>query len=192
MATNIATAGAGGAAEDAVRRIGKVYNVQPMPPDEAATRWLPAGVVTFGVEYREVDPAALAATYQANAADMAEIDEHSPAGGFSDEGVSIHVRGTDDQHEYLRFDVFDGDPHYHYVHRSGTINNVIDFDERAHGDMLPWALDCLRHRLPDMLPHAGGQDLVGGLDDAVLGPVIDEVASMARKAQEAQRAAAGR
>jgi hypothetical protein len=179
-------------AVDSERRIGKVYNVQPMPPEPSATRWLPAGVLTFGVEYREVDPEALAATYSANAADMAEINEHSPAGGFVDQGVSIHVCGTDDHHEYLRFDVFDGDPHYHYVHRSGTINNVIDFDEHAHGEMLPWALDCLRHRLPDMLPHAGGADLVPALDDAVLGPVIDDVAAMAERAQAAQRAAAGR
>jgi hypothetical protein len=178
--------------EDAAKRIGKVYNVPPMPPEASATRWLPAGVVTLGVEYREVDPAALAETYQGNAEHMAEIEEHSPAGGFTDAGVSIHVCGTDDHHEYLRFDVFDGEPHYHYVHRSGTVNNVIDFDEHAHGEMLPWALECLRHRLPAMLPHAGGEHLVGGLDDAVIGPVVDEVAALAKRAQADQRAAAGR
>jgi hypothetical protein len=174
---------------DTAKRIGKVYNVPPMPPEASATRWLPAGVVTLGVEYREVDPAALAATYAGNAEHMAEIDEKSPEGGFSDAGVSIHVCGTDDHHEYLRFDVFDGEPHYHYVHRSGAVNNVIDFDEHAHGEMLPWAVECLRHRLSAMLPHAGGEHLVAGLDDAVLQPVVDEVAALAQKAQDAQRAA---
>jgi hypothetical protein len=181
-----------GPGTDDVKRIGKVYNVPPMPPEESATRWLAAGVVTFGVEYREVDPAALQATYADNADHMAEIDEKSPAGGFFDEGVSIHVCGTDDHHEYLRFDVFDGEPHYHYVDRSGTVNNVIDFDVHAHGEMLPWALDALRHRLPEMLPHAGGGHLVAGLDDAVIGPVVDEVGALAGRAQAAQRAAAGR
>ena len=183
-------------AEDTERRIGKVYNMPPMPPEESATRWLPAGVLTIGVEYRELDPELLQAAYAGNAEHLAELDEKSPVGGFTDEGVSLHVCGTDDHHEYLRFDVFDGDPHYHYVHRSGTINNVIDFDERAHGEMLPWAIGCLRHRLAAMLPHAGGEHLVAGLDDAVLGPVVDEVATLAERAQQsqraAQRAAAGR
>ena len=76
-----------------------------------------AGAVTFGVEYRDVDPASLAATYEGNAAQLAELEERSPDGGFSDEGVSIHVCGTDDGHEYVRFDVFDDEPHYHYIHR---------------------------------------------------------------------------
>jgi hypothetical protein len=179
-------------AADAVKRIGKVYNVHPMPPDPGATRWLPAGVLTIGVEYREVDPAALEATYSGDADDMAEIEEKSPPGGFSDEGVSIHVCGTEDQHEYLRFDVFVDEPHYHYVDRSGEVNNVIDFDVHAHGEMLPWTIAALRHRLPQMLPHAGGAHLVAGIDDAVLGPVVDEVAALAERAQAAQRAAAGR
>jgi hypothetical protein len=170
----------------------KVYAMPPQPPDPAATRWLPAGVVTIGVEYREVNPENLAETYKDNAAHMAEMEEKSPVGGFTDEGVSIHVSGTEDGHEYLRFDVFVDEPHYHYVHRSGQVNNVVDFDVTAHGDMLPWALDRIRHRLPEMLDQAGGGHLVAGLDSAVLGPVVDEVGELATRAQEAQRAAAGR
>jgi hypothetical protein len=170
----------------------KVYAMPPQPPDPSATRWLPAGVVTIGVEYREVNPDSLAETYKDDAAHMAELEEKSPVGGFFDEGVSIHVRGTDDGHEYLRFDVFVDEPHYHYVHRSGEVNNVVDFDVTAHGDMLPWALDRIRHRLPEMLAQAGGGHLVAGLDEAVLGPVVDEAGALAARAREAQRAAAGR
>ena len=33
-----------------------------------------------------------------------------PDGGFTDEGVSIHVFDAADGWEYLRFDVFDGEP----------------------------------------------------------------------------------
>ena len=118
---------------------GVVYNVQPQPPVEENTRWFEAGAVTIGVEYRELDPANLVATYAGNAADMAEIEENSPEGGFADEGVSLHVRGTEDGHEYVRFDVFDGEPHYHYVRPTGDHNNVVPFDAVADGDMLPWA-----------------------------------------------------
>src|SRR5205085_6258588 len=129
--------------------IGKVYNIPPQPPVPENTRYLPAGALTFGVEYRELDPASLVATYEGNTAHLAELEEKSPAGGFTDEGVSIHVCDAADGREYLRFDIFDDEPHYHYVHHDGdaVVNNVIDFDTAAHGEMLPWAIDVLRSRL---------------------------------------------
>jgi hypothetical protein len=115
----------------------------------------------------------------------------SPDGGFADEGVSLHVNGTADGHEYLRFDVFDGEPHYHYVHRvpegADPVNQVCDYDVNAHGDMLTWALDCIRTRLPQMLPHAGGADLVGQIDRAQLDAALDHVTDLAAAAQTAHR-----
>ena len=115
--------------------IGKVYGIPPQPPVEEQTHRVPAGAVTFGVEYRALDPESLRATYADNPAYLAELEARSPEGGFTDEGVSIHVWGSDDGHEYLRFDVFADEPHYHYVHNTGdggeVVNNVIDFDAVA-------------------------------------------------------------
>ena len=170
---------------------GVVYNMQPQPPVEENTRWFEAGVVTIGVEYREVDPENLVATYKDSAEDMAELRERSPEGGFTDEGVSLHVRSTEDGHEFVRFDVFDGEPHYHYVRPTGDHNNVVSFDPVADGEMLPWALDRLRRRLGDMLTEAGGGDLAPRLDGALLGKVVDEVGALAAEAQRSQRAARG-
>ena len=172
--------------------IGKVYNIPPQPPVAENTRSLPAGALTFGVEYRALDPDSLRATYAGNAAHLAELEERSPDGGFADEGVSIHVSGTDDGHEYLRFDVFDDEPHYHYVHRIGdgsVVNQIIDFDSTAHGDMLPWAIERLRTRLPEMLTAAGAADLVERIDPSVIAPVVDQVADMAEQARAAHRRA---
>ena len=168
---------------------GVVYNMQPQPPVEENTRWFPAGVVTIGVEYREVDPENLVATYQDSPEDMAELRERSPEGGFTDEGVSLHVRGTADGHEYVRFDVFDAEPHYHYVRPTGGHNNVVPFDPVADGDMLSWAVDRLRSRLGDMLAEAGGAELVPQLDPGLVDPVVDVVAAIAEQAQASQRAA---
>jgi hypothetical protein len=172
--------------------VGVVYSIPPQPPVAENTRYLPAGAVSIGVEYRDLDPASLVDTYKDNPAYLAELLEKSPEGGFTDEGVSIHVVG-DDGHEYVRFDVFDGDPHYHYVHNTPPgaepVNNVIGFDVVAHGDMLPWAVGCLRNRLPEMLAQAGGGHLSGKIDPAVLGPVVDEVAVLAHDARERHRAA---
>ena len=100
--------------------IGKVYAIPPQPVDPENTRWFAAGVITIGVEYRDVDPEGLVETYKDNPDQLAELIERSPEGGFSDEGVSLHVAETDGGHEYLRFDVFDDEPHYHYIHRSAS------------------------------------------------------------------------
>jgi hypothetical protein len=176
--------------------IGKVYNIPPQPPAPENTRYLPAGALTFGIEYRDVDPESLTATYEKDPAQLAELEEKSPEGGFTDEGVSIHVCGSDDGHEYVRFDVFDDEPHYHYIHRTpngaDVVNNVIDFDTAAHGEMLPWAIECLRTRLPAMLTEAEGGHLVPQLDSALVGRVVDQVQRIAEQAQRARRAVTNR
>ena len=168
---------------------GTTYNIPPQPPVEANNHELVACAITFGVEYRELDPESLRATYAGNEEQLAELEARSPDGGFFDTGVSIHVCGTDDGYEYVRFDVFDDEPHYHYVHRhdDGTIENqVIDFDPTANGDMLEWAIRCLRERLPEMLQAAGGARLIGDLDMGVIGPALDAVATMADDARRAR------
>jgi hypothetical protein len=164
--------------------IGKTYNIPPQPPAAEHNHLIAAGALTFGVEYRDVDPEMLRATYAGNESHLAELEERSPEGGFYDRGVSIHVCGTDDGHEYLRFDCFDDEPHYHYVHRTtdgSVVNQVIDFDVVAHGDMLTWAIGCLRTRLPEMLRAAGGGHLAGELDASVLEPAIEQVARTAAR-----------
>ena len=178
--------------------IGKVYGIPPQPPVAEHTRKVEAGAVVFGVEYRDLDPEGLVDTYKDNAAYLAEMLEQSPEGGFTDEGVSIHVWGADDGHEYLRFDAFDDEPHYHYIHRpaeagpdelNGTeiVNNVIDFDTVAHGDMLTWALERIRTRLPEMLAEAGGGHLVARLDPVAVEGAVGQADEMARQAQRAFR-----
>jgi len=167
--------------------IGKVYGMPPQPPVEDQTHRVPAGAVTLGVEYRALDPESLRATYADNPEHLAELEARSPDGGFTDEGVSLHVWGTDDGHEYVRFDVFADEPHYHYVHNTGaggeTVNNVIDFDRIALGDMLPWVLGCLRTRVAPMLVEAGGAHLVDALDAARIDAVLREVEAMAERAR---------
>jgi hypothetical protein len=168
--------------------IGKVYAIPPQPPVAEHTRYLPAGNVMIGIEYRELDPEGLIETYKHDAAQLAELIDRSPEGGFTDEGLSLHVCATAGGHEYLRFDVFDAEPHYHYNHPGAdVVNNVVDFDVAAHGDMLPWALQCLRDRLPEMLTEAGGAALVPDLDHAVIGAVVDQVSEIADRVRASRQ-----
>ena len=168
--------------------IGKVYAMAPQPPVEEDTTYFPAGNITLGIEYRSLDPESLVETYKNDPAQLAELLDKSPDGGFTDEGLSLHVYGTEDKHLYVRFDVFAGEPHYHYNHPGPEIvNNVIDFDVVAHGDMLPWAFGCLRNRLPEMLAEAGGSALVDGLDRDAISRVVDELEGIAASVQPVTR-----
>ena len=169
--------------------IGKVYGIPPQPPVAEHTYYVPAGNLRLGIEYRSLDPESLVDTYKHDAAQLAEMLEKSPEGGFTDEGLSLHVCAADGGHEYVRFDVFEGEPHYHYNHPGpDVINNVIDFDTAAHGDMLPWALGCLRTRLPEMLTEAGGGALVDGLDQRAVDAAVDEISALAAGVRAAARA----
>jgi len=165
-------------------RIGVVYNMAPQPPSEKDTTWFAAGAISIGVEFRDVNPDDLLALYKDDPAQLKELLEKSPDGGFADNGVSLHVRDAADGHEYLRFDCFDNEPHYHYIHNSTDpyINNVVVYDPFACGDMLPFAVNCLRNRLGEMLPRAGAADLAARIDAALVATVVDEVAAVASQA----------
>ena len=171
--------------------IGNTYAMPPQPPVAENTRTFEAGNLSLGVEYRDLDPEGLVATYKDNPAHLAEMLERSPDGGFTDEGVSLHVSDAATGHEYVRFDIFHDSPHYHYNHGGAEIvNNVIEFDVVAHGDMLPWALDRIRTRLPEMLTEAGGGHLVADLDQGAVNRVVDEIAVLAEKALVTSQAVA--
>jgi hypothetical protein len=162
--------------------IGKTYNMPPQPADEAATTYLDAGAISIGVEYRVVDPESLRETYKGSAEQLAELEERSPEGGFYAEGLSLHVVAKADGHEYLRFDLFDDPPHYHYNHPvvdGRYTNNVIDYDVASNGPMLDWTLEKLRTRLPEMLRQAGGSAIADEVDPAVVEPVLVEVEKLA-------------
>jgi hypothetical protein len=167
----------------------------PFPPEAIVdddTRFVDAGALRIGVEIRRIDGLVdrLRATY-AGTAFEAVFEEwrrnrmapdgapNETAGPGAGGGVSIHVIGVDDGHEYLRFDCLDGVPHYHYLRPwsrpEDCDNHAVDWDEIAHGPMLPWVLSTLRARLPEMLTEAGGEDLAGRVDADAVGAAVDRV-----------------
>jgi hypothetical protein len=141
--------------------LGQTYNVQPVPPDPDHTTYFDAGPLRIGVEYRVIAPEDLVAAYEGD--DLAEIEEHSPEGGFADEGLSIHIESVADDHEYIRFDAFDDDPHYHYVDKAAGTNTLVGYDTAANGPVLSWVLHQVHHRLDPMLRHAGAAHVADSL-----------------------------
>ena len=59
---------------------GTVYTVPPIPPDPEHTRWVDAGVLRFGVEWRLLDNAELDKNYEGEAMDEIQANLKTEAG----------------------------------------------------------------------------------------------------------------
>src|SRR5262249_14798588 len=83
-----------------------------------AKQTVAAGPLTFVVEFRR------------------SVEE-----GVSIGGPTIRVNGTEDAHEYLRIDMFDHNPHYHYEPPGDVPERRLFLDTVAEGDPVEWGLD---------------------------------------------------
>lgn len=154
---------------------------QPMPHDESKTRFVDAGVLRIGIEHRVLDTEAVNRHFDAQG-----VEDNAGFGGstrgrqFEDQGFSLHVFGTDDGFEYLRFDCFGEDPHYHYIvpGLDGVVK--LSFDPVANGNIVDWVLDRLRDRLPAMLRNAGAFELANEVDEAIVTDALGEVENLMR------------
>jgi hypothetical protein len=162
-----------------------VYDTPPIAPDPEHTRYLEAGAVRLGLEYRILDDEEIDTQYADDPESKAKIDAARPE-ELDDRGVSIHVVGVDDGHEYVRFDVFDSGPHYHYIKKGVAENKVVDFDPVAMGDMLPWALMQIREKLAIMIAHAGGEAVAEKLDPGLLASKVAELGALAEQVRRDQ------
>jgi hypothetical protein len=130
---------------------GQYHKFKLIPIIEHHARWFAAGPVTIAVEARAL--------------------------GLSRErmvrGPSIHVFSADRAKEYVRFDMFGREQHYHYILDDLQHNIVWGYDADANGPMLEWIIASLKQRLPAMLRRAGDDKLADqverdGWDSSVL------------------------
>jgi hypothetical protein len=156
-----------------------------VPAFEERTARFVAGVVTIGVEYRLLDEATILEFYGSDA--RAKFGNVAPAGigdVVQEDGLCLHVFGTDDGLEYVRFDCFDDAPHYHYLDPHAPRNVVVEYDAVANGPMVDWALHALRTRLPAMVGHAGAVAVAASVDPAEIARVLPDVTEQVRLAIE--------
>ncbi len=154
-------------------RLGKLHKVgheapTPLiPPVPEATTYFDAGPLRFGVELRT-------------------FGEGDIPSAFS--GPSVHVYGAADGEEYLRFDVFDGLPHYHYIDPHAEVADdqavpgesdiVVVYDFAAHGPMWPWTVVALRERLGAMLHEGGIHALADQVDADAIAAVLPAIVEL--------------
>jgi hypothetical protein len=149
--------------QDSPYRRGNRYDVMPIPMVPEHCYKVPAGAVDLVVEARQLNDQVLAETYAAGAIPEAKVQ-------YDDYGASLHVCDPGDGLEYLRFDCFEQEPHYHYIEQGAQANVIVRIDEIAVGDPIEFTFACVRGHLAEMLRNAGAADLA----DAVAGR-MDEV-----------------
>jgi hypothetical protein len=170
-----------------VIEIGRRLRLAVQPADPQHTHHVPAGSISFGVESRTIEPDAeflrtLPTLYADAAPDVvipADIDlSEFVDDGFVATGPSIHVYDSKTGNEYLRFDLFDREPHYHYLTPEavdGYVNRLCVIDTVMVTDLTAFAMNALRNRLREMLDFAGAEQLATTLDPATVATALDEV-----------------
>jgi hypothetical protein len=160
-------------------RRGNRYEQLPIPMVTEHCIPVDAGAVQLVVESRRLTNEILRDTYGRAA---------EPDISFDDFGATLHVCGTGDGLEYLRFDCFENEPHYHYIEPAAGANTVVRIDELAVGDPIEFTLACVERQLPEMLRNCG--DDGAGLADAVAGQsdqvqvAMTEVRALMTKARQ--------
>jgi hypothetical protein len=153
--------------------LGCVSTVTPIPPVEAHTRHIPAGVVTLALEHRWLDAGIIREAFADLPGDLVQVESLQAPEMFDDAGLSVHVFETGGA-ELLRFDMFGNDPHYHYIH-PGVDSIVVPFDEHANGPMWDWTVGCLRHRAREMLRYAGADRVAEHIDSSTIAAAVDDL-----------------
>ena len=99
--------------------------------------------------------------------------------GVETGGPTVRVLGSGDEHEYLRFDLFAVNPHYHYEPPDDA-ERILMLDTVAEGDAVGWGITRLRDRLVPMLDAAGAHALTTTLDERTIAAAIDDVEALVR------------
>jgi hypothetical protein len=153
------------------------FDIMPIPPVDEHCVPVEAGPATFVVESRLLTNEVLRSLPETS------VDVNGTV--YDDFGATVHVCDAADSVEYLRFDCFESEPHYHYINPAKGENLICRIDEVAEGDPIAWTVGRLRDRLPEMLELAGAGQLSGTVREHQdqVAPAIERVADLLRQAQ---------
>jgi hypothetical protein len=149
----------------------------PIPPVAEHCVPVEAGPVTFVIESRLLTDEVL------RALPGASVDPRGTT--YDDFGGTVHVCDAADSLEYLRFDCFEVEPHYHYINPAAGKNLICRIDEVAEGDPIAWTVGRLKDRLPEMLDLAGAPQLAATVREhpQQVAPAVEQVVDLLRQAQ---------
>jgi hypothetical protein len=157
---------------------GNYYDILPIPAIAEHCIGVDAGPLRLVVESREL-------TNEILNTQLPPGSVHIEEGvSFDDFGASLHVCDAAGL-EYLRFDCFENEPHYHYINNAAGGNLICRIDEVAEGDPIEWTLGRLRDRLPEMLDSCGNGDLAEAAraDRPAILAAVDQVGALLEQAR---------
>jgi hypothetical protein len=173
--------------------VGQRYPILPLPHIPEQTEMIPAGVLVIGGGHRVLDEATAKAYLDEVGYQRVGDDGGERRYEGVDGGVCIHVFGPPEGAdpaadtglvEYVRFDCFDDEPHYHYVYNAERAQDRVFLDPTLEGDPMAWALERLRTRMPDVLRKVGAPGLAERVDPAAMAAVIPAVVAAVERAAE--------
>ncbi len=160
-------------------QLGNFYQSMPIPAVPEHCIGVDAGPLQFVVESRELTNDILLTQLPPGSVKIPDDIT------YDDFGASLHVCGTRDGLEHLRFDCFEKEPHYHYIRHTEGGNIIVRLDEIADGDPIQWTIGRLRTRLPEMLVYAGADDLAEAAraDSPAIASATDKVVELLEQAR---------
>ncbi len=168
-----------------LEKIGTHYPGNPIPLVKSDTVFFDAGAIQIGVAKRSLSAAEIERAYTADGSVKKEIAQDrirraALVEGDADSGPSIHIVASETGEEFLRFDCFRDEPHYHYL-RPGISNIVVKHDPYANGEFVGWVLNRIAQDLPNLLRVAGAQELADVVDRERIAGVLPQVRELLRK-----------
>ena len=163
-------------------QLGNYYSMMPIPAIQDHCIALDAGPITLVVESRQLTDELARENI---APEISEAVDARAELGLDDYGATLHVNGTVDGLEHLRFDCFENEPHYHYIEQAAQANTIVRIDEIAVGDPIDFSLACVENHLAEMLRNAGAVSLadeVAAQPDKV-SAAVGEVRSLMERAR---------
>ncbi len=99
-----------------------------------------------------------------------------PTDTDKDRGPSMQVLTTVDGNkvQLLRFDMFYGDPHYHYG-PMGQNRGKYSLDPVFVDDGISWAIDAVSKKLPQLITRAGFESLAGQVSSAEVAKALPSI-----------------
>lgn len=169
--------GRSGVAGNRLLSVGLRRDTTPVPAVTSKTSYIEIGAVVIGVEDRILDTDILNEHFsvtESEGVDAGWSKTWAEPGRVDDRGVSIHVFAADTRDEYLRFDAFEGNPHYHYI-VPGSHHVMVPFDDVAEPNFVGWVVERLKTRLSEMLRCIPATELADRIEMAAVRKEIPAV-----------------
>jgi len=169
----------------------KTHEEHPIEmPVDSRIEFVDAGAVTFGVRNRRYSWREGVIIYALGRYEEDQfqfnVQPRTVEGRYGEQAKNIFSDGIYEGVEgkrlqFLRFEIFNKQPHYHYCHFPEGKEEEWNMDDTAEGDLISWTISRLRERLIPMLMRAEFPEVAREVDPQIVSTRLPQVEALARK-----------